>query len=96
MDNLDTLLSNLKNSTEKNTKIIYDHSDELKTITNELRKVALKNEIRALAKQLEIHTDTIQLCARVAAVDMVSQIQSFYYQLSICSFINLCICLFIY
>ena len=73
MDNLDTLLSNLKNSTEKNTKIIYDHSDELKTITNELRKVALKNEIRALAKQLEIHTDTIQLCARVAAVDMVSE-----------------------
>ena len=71
MDILDDLLNQLRDTTIRNTAQICDQRDEIGTVVGEVRKLASKAETRALARELETHRATLQLCARVAVVDMV-------------------------
>ena len=58
--------------TARNSSLLNDQGDEVQTLVSEVRKLASKNEIRALARELESHKAAIKLCARVAVVDLVS------------------------
>jgi hypothetical protein len=69
LDRLDVLTIESKLTAEGQCHELENAEASLQIILNEIKKLAPKTEMRALAKELETHTVAIRLCAKETAVE---------------------------